>query len=125
MTETEQIVDRFISTWAAGDVEGMLTYFTDDVRAQNMPMDLTVGVDAIRELQTAFFAVATDFRIEVHRQVVDGNFVMQERTDFYTIGDTPVELPICGVFEIENGRIVAWREYFDLATSAGQSTAST
>jgi limonene-1,2-epoxide hydrolase len=24
-------------------------------------------------------------------------------------------LPICGVFEIESGKIRAWREYFDLA----------
>jgi limonene-1,2-epoxide hydrolase len=26
----------------------------------------------------------------------------------------PVVLPICGVFELEGGRIKAWREYFDL-----------
>jgi limonene-1,2-epoxide hydrolase len=26
----------------------------------------------------------------------------------------PVTLPIMGVFEIEGGRIKAWREYFDL-----------
>jgi limonene-1,2-epoxide hydrolase len=25
-----------------------------------------------------------------------------------------VVLPICGVFEVEDGRIKAWREYFDL-----------
>jgi limonene-1,2-epoxide hydrolase len=45
---------------------------------------------------------------------------MQERIDFFTIGGTPVGLPICGVFEIKDGRIAAWREYFDLASSAGQ-----
>jgi limonene-1,2-epoxide hydrolase len=26
----------------------------------------------------------------------------------------PVTLPIMGVFKIEDGRIKAWREYFDL-----------
>ena len=39
---------------------------------------------------------------------------MNERTDYITINGVPVTLPICGVFEIENGRIKAWREYFDL-----------
>jgi len=41
--------------------------------------------------------------------------VMNERTDYITLNGRPVTLPICGVFEIENGRIKAWREYFDLA----------
>lgn len=40
---------------------------------------------------------------------------MNERTDYITLNRRPVTLPICGVFEIENGRIKAWREYFDLA----------
>ena len=37
-----------------------------------------------------------------------------ERTDHITINGRPVVLPICGVFEIADGRITAWREYYDL-----------
>jgi limonene-1,2-epoxide hydrolase len=40
--------------------------------------------------------------------------VMNERTDHITLNGRPVVLPICGTFEIEGGRIRAWREYFDL-----------
>jgi len=37
-------------------------------------------------------------------------------TDYFSIGESAITLPICGVFEIESGRIAAWREYFDMAT---------
>jgi limonene-1,2-epoxide hydrolase len=58
-------------------------------------------------------------RAEVHRQVSDGNIVMHERTDYFSLGTQEMALPICGVFEIDDGRITAWREYFDLAMASG------
>ena len=115
-TEAELIVDRFIASWARGDVDDMLECCSDDVRYQNMPMEPGVGTAALRDVQEMFFGVAQDFRIEVHRQVANGNRVMQERTDSFSIGGSAITLPICGVFEIESGRIAAWREYFDMAT---------
>ena len=33
-------------------------------------------------------------------------------------GEKAVDLPCLGVFELENGRIKVWRDYFDLATYA-------
>jgi limonene-1,2-epoxide hydrolase len=115
----ELVVDRFIAHWARGDVEAMIGCLAEDVRCQNMPMEPTVGTAAVRELQTAFFGVAEDFRIEVHTQVSSGDVVMQERTDYFSLGGQLITLPICGVFEVRDGRIAAWREYFDMATFTG------
>jgi limonene-1,2-epoxide hydrolase len=39
--------------------------------------------------------------------------VMNERLDRVTFGGQLAELRSCGVFEIEDGRIKAWRDYFD------------
>jgi limonene-1,2-epoxide hydrolase len=39
---------------------------------------------------------------------------MNERVDDITLNGKPVTLPICAVFELRDGRIAAWREYFDL-----------
>jgi limonene-1,2-epoxide hydrolase len=114
-TEAELIVDRFIASWRRGDVEDMLECCADDVRYQNMPMEPGVGTAALREVQEMFFSVAQNFRIDVHQQVSNGNLVMQERTDYFSIGGSAITLPICGVFEIASGRIAAWREYFDMA----------
>lgn len=90
-TEAELIVDRFIASWRRGDVEDMLECCADDVRYQNMPMEPGVGTAALREVQ-------------------------EERIGYFSIGGSAITLPVCGVFEIESGRIAAWREYFDMAT---------
>jgi limonene-1,2-epoxide hydrolase len=58
-------------------------------------------------------------RIEIHRQLVSGDTVMNERTDYFTIGAREIVLPVCGVFEIHDGHIKAWREYFDMAPVTG------
>jgi len=41
--------------------------------------------------------------------------VMNERTDYVTMNGREVAVPICGVFEIRDGRIKAWRDYFAAA----------
>jgi limonene-1,2-epoxide hydrolase len=43
-----------------------------------------------------------------------------ERTDHFEANGQDVSLPICGVFEIEDGRIKRWREYFDMSRFASQ-----
>ena len=45
-----------------------------------------------------------------------GDLVVAERVDRTRIGDKTVDLPCVGMFEMENGKIKVWRDYFDLAT---------
>jgi limonene-1,2-epoxide hydrolase len=44
---------------------------------------------------------------------------MHERTDRCIFAGRAIEGPLAAVFEIENGRIAAWREYFDMSPFAG------
>jgi limonene-1,2-epoxide hydrolase len=44
--------------------------------------------------------------------------MVRERTDRITFRGRPLVVPICAVFEIRDGRIAAWREYFDPALFA-------
>jgi len=53
---------------------------------------------------------------EIRNLVASGDLVFCERVDRTDVGGRHVDLPLVGVFEIENGRIRAWRDYFDLAT---------
>jgi len=78
-----------------------------------------VGRPAVRELLGGLGAMISAIRFEVHRQVSNGPLVMNERTDHITMGDRTVALPVVGVFEIEDGRIRAWRDYFDMAQFSG------
>jgi len=46
--------------------------------------------------------------------VADGNVVMTERVDVFTLPNKAVELPVMGIFEVRDGKIAKWRDYFDL-----------
>lgn len=45
-----------------------------------------------------------------------GDVVIVERLDRTRLGEKRVDLPCCGVFEMQDGKIRVWRDYFDLAT---------
>ncbi|MBL9096866.1 MAG: limonene-1,2-epoxide hydrolase, partial [Alphaproteobacteria bacterium] len=48
--------------------------------------------------------------------VSKGNVVIAERLDRTVAMGKNVNLPCCGVFEMENGKIKVWRDYFDMGT---------
>ena len=40
--------------------------------------------------------------------------VLNERTDALVIGPVRLQFWVCGVFEVHNGKITLWRDYFDM-----------
>jgi len=107
------MVRAFLAAWERRDTESIVDHFTDDAVYHSIPLAPIVGKPAIREFVAGFVDVPPG-RLVIHHQVATDRIVMNERTDHITINGRPVVLPISGVFEIEDGRIRAWREYFDL-----------
>ena len=64
----------------------------------------------------AVIASWSETRWEIVTLLSAGNVVVAERIDRTRAGERSVDLPIVGVFELEGGRIRAWRDYFDLGT---------
>jgi len=109
-----QLVRDMLSAWERRDSRFILEHFTEDAVYHAVPLRPIVGKAALTPWVKGFEDVAPG-RLEVRHQVAVLDVVMNERTDHITIQGTEVSLPICAVFEIEDGRIRAWREYFDLA----------
>lgn len=114
-TTAAATVDRFIAAICAPDMEGALAMVSDDVVYDNVPIGAVTGPDGIRRALGGFLAAATGIEWVVHRQVADGATVMNERTDRFEIGGAWHEIPVMGVFEVADGRITLWRDYFDMA----------
>jgi limonene-1,2-epoxide hydrolase len=53
------------------------------------------------------------FEVKIHRVAADGAAVLTERTDALIVGPLRLQFWVCGVFEVHNGRITLWRDYFD------------
>jgi limonene-1,2-epoxide hydrolase len=110
----DAMVRAFLAAWERRDTPFILDCFTDDAVYHSIPLTPIVGKEAIRAFVTKFADVPPG-RLEIRHLVASADVVMNERTDYITLNGKPVVLPICGVFEIEDGRIKAWREYFDLS----------
>jgi limonene-1,2-epoxide hydrolase len=121
-TANEQVIEAFCAAWARRDVEEILGFFTDDAVYHNIPMEPAVGIDAIRAVIEMFVPPADEIAFTVHNVASAGDVVFNERTDRFVTGGTSIALPVAGVFEVRDGKITAWRDYFDLQSWITQST---
>ena len=109
------LVTEFCAAFGNGKTPAeLLDYFTDDAVYHNIPVDPAVGREAILGLLTMFLTPAQGVEFRVRNIVADGNTVLTERLDVFQLGDATLELPVMGTFEVRDGKIAAWRDYFDL-----------
>ena len=91
-------------------------YFAEDGVYHNMPTGPVGGRENVRKMIAGFIGSWTETEWEILHLVSAGDVVIAERVDRTKAGDKAVDLPCTGVFEMENGKIKVWRDYFDLAT---------
>ncbi|MBI1260115.1 MAG: hypothetical protein GC184_00160 [Rhizobiales bacterium] len=118
MSETSPvaIIKAFMAAMAVKDYDKALPYVADDCAYTNIPMGTVTGPRGMRDLLEPFFAPTIENEFRVLREVVSGDTVVLERLDRHLLPDGWVELPVTGIFEIRDGKIALWRDYFDLAT---------
>lgn len=111
------VVTAFVKEFDAPhpDVDTLMGYFTDDIVYHNMPVEPAKGADAVRQA-LGFMQNMASKGWEILHQAVHGDVVINERIDRFEVGGKAVELGVCGVFEVRDGKIAAWRDYFDMAT---------
>ena len=121
MASPEEVVNAFMKEFDAKhpDVDTLAAYFTDDAVYHNMPMAPAEGIDAVR---AALKGVAgmTSNGWEIVHQAANGDVVLNERIDRFEIGGKEVAALVCGVFELRDGKIAHWRDYFDMASFQSQ-----
>ncbi|MFK7732345.1 MAG: limonene-1,2-epoxide hydrolase family protein [Pseudomonadales bacterium] len=117
MNSTE-FMQQFIDAWGRMDVDTIVDSFTDDAVYINIPMDPpNRGKEEIRAFVDGFAGSCEGIEFIVHNEVVsqDGTLIMNERTDRLCMNGKWIELAVMGVFEMREGKICAWRDYFDMA----------
>ena len=118
-TEDERFVLRFCDLWEKRDVNAMLACFTEDASYIDMPLPPRRGKVEIRTYIEQVFS-GFGVRIETLHIASAGNIVFTERVDYLALNGAakpPVPLPVVGVMEMRDGKIFAWRDYFDLRTA--------
>jgi limonene-1,2-epoxide hydrolase len=115
-----ELVERFCGLWAEGDLDGIMSCFAPDATYHNIPMEPISGVDAIRTTIEGFMGMVERIEFRVRHSATNGDVVLNERVDAFVMPDKTIELPVMGAFEVADGRITAWRDYFDLNQMTSQ-----
>lgn len=110
------IIREFIEAWSSLDADRLAEYFTEDGTYHNMPTQPVSGKENVRQFIKGFLATWTETQWDILNIMGEGNVVIAERLDRTKTSLGNVDLPCTGVFEMENGKIRVWRDYFDLNT---------
>ena len=116
----DTVIRSFCNAWSEGSLEEIMGFFDENAIYHNIPMEPAEGLEQIRAFIEGFLAMATSIQFEILHQVATETIVMNERIDTLVIGDVTTVLPVMGIFELADGKIVKWRDYFDMAQFTGQ-----
>ena len=109
------VVRSFLAAWNANDIPRVVDHLHPQVHYHNMPMAPVDGREAVRAyLNSVGRFDWVDWKLLALAE--DGPRVLTERVDDFSVNGVVVSLPIMGIFEVEDGLIRAWRDYFDLGT---------
>ena len=115
------VVRQFMTLMEPLNYDAALQLVSDDCDYINPPPFGAVrGPAGIRGVLEPFFQPTRENEFRVLRESAAGPVVMLERLDRHLFGETWVELPVTGVYEVRDGRITYWRDYFDVATIMSQ-----
>lgn len=99
------------------DVDAAVALASPDISYENMPTDPIVGHEPLAATLHMFLGPAETVDWQILSQYEIGSVVVNERLDRFQIGDGWLELPVAGVFHVDDdGKIVLWRDYFDMGT---------
>ncbi|MFZ9675392.1 MAG: nuclear transport factor 2 family protein [Ilumatobacteraceae bacterium] len=100
--------ERYLAAWSAGDIDAMMTWFTDDIDFRDMTMKHGArGSEKMRRFVEASFASFPDGRFRLDSHVCDGDTFAMEWTM------QPGDIPGVSFGRVVDGRIAEQRDYWD------------
>lgn len=108
-----RVVERFMECLRRGDLDEAVALLAVDVHYENVGLPTVHGRERVRRLFGRAYDEGGGFDVVIHTICADGPSVLTERTDFLTFRKLHIRLWVCGRFDVRDGQIVLWRDYFD------------
>jgi len=109
-----------------GFVAGVRRFFTPTTHYLNVGMSDTTGIEDTVAFVQGFEAQTgmVSMKVDMLAIAETGSKVLTERIDYLHAADGSLvmALAVMGIFEVEDGKITAWRDYFDTLTATGSAT---
>jgi len=107
-------VEIFLSALENQDLDTAAAQLDDNLVYENVGYPTIRGRAGAVRLFRGLQRPNLGFEAKIHRIAVNGASVLTERTDVLVIGPVRMQFWVCGVFEVHDGRITLWRDYFDM-----------
>ena len=115
--ENARIATEFCKKWEEKNAEALLPYLAENIFYQMWDADDAIAVNGKKEFLEMigpFFETVDKIEFEILRTQCMGKVVINERIDRFPRDDPEMGdwiFPITGVFIIEDGLIVHWKDY--------------
>ena len=110
-----EVVESFLRALERFDVDAAEALLHPDVTYQNVPLPPARGKQATVKQLRLLEKYCSGFQARTHNIAANGDTVLTERTDVLEVGRFSAEFWVCGTFEVRDGQVVLWRDYFDYA----------
>lgn len=113
VTRPIEIVQSYLSALNEARLADAMGILHEHVVYTNVSMPTIRGRHRVAKFLSIFSKDGVDFGVTTHRIAGNGRVVLTERDDAITIGRFRLQFWVCGVFEVTDGQITLWRDYFD------------
>ena len=108
-----QVVEKFFCAFQEKDFDTLGEVFDDNIDYHNVGLPVITGRHRVIKFLRRLDRPNSGFDIKIHRIASDASSVITERTDAMVFGRFRMQFWVWGVFEVHDGRITLWRDYFD------------
>jgi limonene-1,2-epoxide hydrolase len=114
------VVEDFFDACQASDLDRAVSLLSEDIVYQNVPFPADHGKAAVLRTLKGFGRFVPKFDVRIKNIAARNGVVLTERVDVLSGPLVHLEIWVCGTFEVNEGRITLWRDYFDLASATTQ-----
>ena len=126
--DSEKVARSFIDSWTTKPIDEIIGHLDENVVFINIPDPKPIkGRKNAKTFLEPFFQrdpliVPFTFKTEVKHLAANGSDVLLDRVDTFVIAGRTWEIPVATYFEVKNGKITVWKDYFDQAQFQATAT---
>ncbi len=115
MATAGDVVRKFCGAIDRKDLAVVESLLDGKVVYHNIGLEPAVGREAALAAVKFQFDMFDPISFRIRNLAEVGDTVLTERIDEITANGVMAPVPVMGTFEVTDGRIVQWRDYFDMA----------
>ena|GEM_PF-247282 len=107
-------VREFCAAIGRKDLDAVEALMDEKIVYHNIGTEPAVGRDASLAAVKFQFDMFDPISFRIRNLAADGDTVLTERVDEITVNGITAPVPVMGTFEVRDGLILQWRNYFDV-----------